>query len=114
MANQHQVLQHHFEDLQFIVGYMGMPRRYHVYPDEFQILNVFSTAGASILGFGYLIPLVYFLWSLKYGPRASANPWNAKGLEWEQAASPPDTYNFRDIPVVIEGAYEYEPKIWVK
>ncbi len=99
---------------QFIVGYMGMPRRYHVYPEEFQILNVFSTAGATILGIGYLIPLVYFLWSLKYGPRSSANPWNAKGLEWEQAGSPPETFNFRDTPVVMEGAYEYEPKIWLK
>ena len=30
---------------QFVLGYLGMPRRYHVYPDEFQVLNVFSTAG---------------------------------------------------------------------
>ena len=44
---------------QFIVGYLGMPRRYHAYPAEFQVLNVLSTAGASILGVGYLLPLVY-------------------------------------------------------
>ena len=31
---------------QFILGYLGMPRRYHAYPDEFQVLNVLSTAGA--------------------------------------------------------------------
>jgi len=47
---------------QFILGYLGMPRRYHMYPPEFQILNVMSSAGASILGVGYLIPMVYFLW----------------------------------------------------
>jgi cytochrome c oxidase subunit I len=35
---------------QFVLGYLGMPRRYHAYPDEFQVLNVMSTAGASILG----------------------------------------------------------------
>ena len=50
---------------QFILGYLGMPRRYHVYPDEFQVLNVMSTAGASILGVGYLLPLCYLLWSLQ-------------------------------------------------
>jgi cytochrome c oxidase subunit 1 len=99
---------------QFIVGYLGMPRRYHAYPDEFQIFNVFSTAGATILGVGYLIPLIYFIWSLKYGPKASANPWGAKGLEWEKAPSPPTTHNFEKTPVVTEEAYEYTPTVWLK
>ena len=67
---------------QFILGYLGMPRRYHAYPPEFQVLNVFSTAGASILAIGYLLPMLYFLWSLKYGKIAGANPWQAAGLEW--------------------------------
>ena len=52
---------------QFILGYLGMPRRYHVYPPEFQVLNVLSTAGATILGVGYLIPFVYLIWSLRHG-----------------------------------------------
>ena len=99
---------------QFVVGYLGMPRRYHVYPDEFQILNVLSTAGATILGVGYLIPLIYFTWSLKFGPKASANPWGAKGLEWEAVPSPPTTHNFDKVPVVTEEAYAYEPKTWLK
>ena len=55
---------------QFLVGYMGMPRRYHVYPDEFQVLNVMSSAGATILGVGFLIPIIYFIWSMRYGKRA--------------------------------------------
>ncbi len=93
---------------QFIVGYLGMPRRYHAYPDEFQILNVMSTAGASILGVGYLIPLIYFFWSLRYGPLASANPWGATGLEWK-TPSPPPTENFEKTPIVTEEAYEYTP-----
>ena len=46
---------------QFIVGYMGMPRRYHFYPEEFQILNVLSSAGATILGLAYLIPVIYLV-----------------------------------------------------
>jgi len=93
---------------QFLLGYLGMPRRYHVYPEEFQVLNVMSTAGASILGLGYLMPVLYFTWSLKYGKNASANPWKAKGLEWE-TASPPPPHNFLETPVVEEEAYAYGP-----
>ena len=91
---------------QFILGYMGMPRRYHAYPEEFQVLNVMSSAGASILGIGYLIPMIYLIWSLRYGPQASANPWGATGLEW-RTSSPPPTENFKEVPVVNEGPYEY-------
>ena len=92
---------------QFILGYLGMPRRYHVYPDEFQVLNVMSTAGASILGIGYLLPLCYLVWSLRYAPRAAANPWHAWGLEWT-TPSPPPTENFAETPVVTGDAYTYE------
>jgi cytochrome c oxidase subunit 1 len=92
---------------QFVLGYMGMPRRYHAYPEEFQILNVLSSAGASILGVGYLLPLVYMAWSIRYGPVAGDNPWNAVGLEW-QSASPPPTHNFDpDVPIVVTEAYDY-------
>ncbi len=91
---------------QFVLGYMGMPRRYHAYPDEFQVLNVMSTAGASILGIGYLMPLCYLLWSLRYGERATANPWRATGLEW-QTPSPPPTDNFPVTPIVDAPAYNY-------
>jgi cytochrome c oxidase subunit 1 len=91
---------------QFVVGYLGMPRRYHFYPPEFQIYNVVSTCGAVVLGFGYLLPLLYFTWSLFKGKKVGANPWNAKGLEWE-TASPPPTENFEFTPVVNEEAYAY-------
>jgi cytochrome c oxidase subunit 1 len=91
---------------QFVLGYLGMPRRYHTYPDEFQVLNVMSTAGASILGLGYLLPLAYFLWSLKYGRPAGPNPWQATGLEWA-TTSPPPKHNFSEIPIVTKEAYAY-------
>jgi cytochrome c oxidase subunit 1 len=91
---------------QFILGNLGQPRRYHAYAPEFQVLNVMSTAGASILGLGYIIPLIYFLWSMKYGPKAGSNPWRATGLEW-QTSSPPPTYNFEKTPIVTEEAYSY-------
>jgi cytochrome c oxidase subunit 1 len=92
---------------QFVLGYLGMPRRYHAYPPEFQVLNVLSTAGASILGVGYLLPLLYLFWSLRYGKDAGPNPWNAAGLEWK-TASPPPKYNFDESPVVTWEAYNYD------
>jgi cytochrome c oxidase subunit 1 len=93
---------------QFILGYLGMPRRYHSYPPEFEVLNVLSSAGATILALGYLLPLGYLTWSLFYGKRASANPWGATGLEW-QTASPPLTENFVSTPTVTEPPYNYPP-----
>ena len=92
---------------QFLLGYLGMPRRYHVYPEEFQVLNVMSSAGASILGVGYLLPMVYFVWSLWKGPKASSNPWHATGLEW-QTPSPPTSENFEHTPIVTDEAYAYQ------
>jgi cytochrome c oxidase subunit I len=91
---------------QFILGYLGMPRRYHVYPPEFQVLNVMSSAGASILGVGYLLPMVYLAWSMRYGRYAAANPWPATGLEW-QTSSPPPAHNFETTPEVHEEVYDY-------
>jgi cytochrome c oxidase subunit 1 len=91
---------------QFMLGYLGMPRRYAMYPSEFQVLNVMSSAGASILGIGYVIPLIYLIWSMRYGQPAGPNPWGAKGLEWT-TQSPPLTENFEEIPIVTEDAYNY-------
>ncbi len=91
---------------QFVLGYLGMPRRYHAYPPEFQVLNVLSSAGASILGFGYLLPLASLAWSARYAKDAPANPWRATGLEW-QTSSPPPKHNFEETPVVIEPPYNY-------
>ena len=93
---------------QFVLGYLGMPRRYYEYPPEYQVLNVMSTAGASILAVGYIMPLVYLLLSLRFGKPAGDNPWRATGLEW-QTSSPPPFENFERRPVVTEGPYEYLP-----
>jgi cytochrome c oxidase subunit I len=93
---------------QFLAGYVGMPRRYHAYPPEFQVFNIFSTAGASILAVGYIIPLVYLTASLFKAQKAPADPWGAQGLEWE-IPSPPPTENFTVTPVVTHGTHQYAP-----
>jgi len=92
---------------QFILGYLGMPRRYWQYPPEFQVLNVMSTAGSTILAVGYVLPMIYFLWSMRYGKIADANPWGAAGLEWK-TSSPPPTSNFEETPEVTWEAYNYD------
>lgn len=91
---------------QFIVGYAGMMRRYAVYDAKFQVLNVMSSAGATILGLGFLLPFGYLLWSLWFGNRAGANPFGASGLEW-QTASPPPPHNFDVTPTVTVEPYHY-------
>ncbi len=91
---------------QFLLGYLGMPRRYHAYAPEFQVLNVMSSAGASVLAIGYTLPLIYLIWSLKFGRKAGPNPWGAVGLEWI-TSSPPPKENFHETPVVSWDAYDY-------
>ncbi|NLS17660.1 cytochrome c oxidase subunit I [Rhizobium sp. P40RR-XXII] len=92
---------------QFLLGYLGMPRRYHVYPPEFQVLNVVSTGGAAVLGVAYFMPLIYFIYSLRYGRPAGDNPWEATGLEWT-IPSPPPKHNFDHVPVIDRPPYDYE------
>jgi cytochrome c oxidase subunit 1 len=94
---------------QFILGYLGMPRRYASYPVEYEPLNLLSSAGAAVLAVGYLLPLGYLIWSLMYGKDAPANPWHATGLEWK-TPSPPPTENFPATPVVTEPPYQYPLK----
>ncbi|MCH8686705.1 cytochrome c oxidase subunit I [Pedomonas mirosovicensis] len=91
---------------QFLLGYEGMPRRYHVYAPEFQALHVLSSAGASLLALGYLLPAFYLFRSLRYGKPAGPNPWGATGLEWT-TPSPPPQHNFDEPPIVDSGPYAY-------
>jgi cytochrome c oxidase subunit I len=93
---------------QFLLGYLGMPRRYHAYPDEWQVLNIMSTAGAAALAFGFLLPAIYLTRSIFKGKPAGDNPWGATGLEWK-VPSPPPTHNFTKPVTVTEAPYNYDP-----
>jgi cytochrome c oxidase subunit 1 len=91
---------------QFILGTMGMPRRYFDYLPEYEPLNRLSSIGAYTIGTGFLIALVVILHSIFKGEKAPDNPWGAKTLEWT-TTSPPPHENFYQQPVVTAGPYEY-------
>jgi cytochrome c oxidase subunit 1 len=91
---------------QFLLGNYGMPRRYYSYPERYWPLNVASTAGASLLGFGFLIILIYLLVSLKWGKLSGPNPWRSRGFEWD-TLSPPPTENFLGQPTYTRGPHDY-------
>jgi cytochrome c oxidase subunit I len=91
---------------QYILGYLGMPRRYHAYPPEFALWHALSSAGAVLLAIGYLMPLVYLGISVFRGERATSDPWSATGLEW-QTTSPPPPENFERTPEVKGPPYGY-------
>ncbi len=91
---------------QFLLGNFGMPRRYYQYPEHFQALHVASTAGATLLGFGFLIIFIYLVIALKWGSPSESNPWRSKGFEW-LTASPPPTHNFDEIPTITQMPHDY-------
>ena len=95
---------------QFILGFLGMPRRYHYYyfAPEFQAYHIMSSLGSSVLGLGFILPAFYLTYSLFKGAKAPANPWGAHGLEWE-TSSPPPTTNFYDTPIVMDEVYDFDP-----
>ncbi|MFT3837858.1 MAG: cbb3-type cytochrome c oxidase subunit I [Myxococcaceae bacterium] len=91
---------------QFLLGNMGMPRRYADYPPQFQPLHVASTLGASLLGFGFLAIAGYLFWSLRHGEKASQNPWASRGYEWVSATPPPE-HNFEAPPRFEQPPHTY-------
>ena len=91
---------------QFIMGSLGMPRRYYSYLEKYQVYHRFSTVGTWVIGLGVILMLGYLYQSLRSGKKAPANPWGARSLEWS-IQSPPIEHNFHEVPTVIEGPYEY-------
>ncbi|MGE3757856.1 MAG: cytochrome c oxidase subunit I [Pseudobdellovibrionaceae bacterium] len=91
---------------QFILGAMGMPRRYADYLPAYEPLNKISTIGSWLIAAGFVIGLVVIIQALRKGAKAPANPWGSKTLEW-QTESPPPHFNFDKEPVITAGPYEY-------
>jgi cytochrome c oxidase subunit 1 len=90
----------------FVAGLMGMPRRVADYDPSFTIYNQLATLGAFLLGISVLPFLYNAILSWARGPRAEANPWKARTLEWT-TSSPPPTENFAKLPVWEGDPYGY-------
>jgi cytochrome c oxidase subunit 1 len=92
----------------FIMGWLGMPRRYYDYLPEFQIYHVISTVGSWILVTGILIMISNLIKTLLNGKKITdKNPWGGETLEWK-IDTPPIHENFIDVPTVHEAPYEYK------
>ncbi len=91
---------------QFLLGNMGMPRRYYSYPERFQWLHVASTIGAYFLALGLVTALVNLLVALRSGKRSGDNPWYSRSFEW-MTASPPPQHNFASELLIQRTAYDY-------
>jgi cytochrome c oxidase subunit 1 len=94
---------------QFLLGNAGAPRRYYIYDDVYWMLNVASTAGATLQALGFIIIFINLAYALRNGAVAGDNPWGASGLEW-RTTSPPPKDNFAEPPIVDEDAYTYQKK----
>ena len=92
---------------QFVLGIKGMPRRSFTYLEEFRPLHGFSSIGAWIMGFGFLIMAVYLIYAMFKGRPAGSNPWGALTMEW-QTTSPPIKENFKETPKLTHGPYDYD------
>ncbi|MFA3782060.1 cbb3-type cytochrome c oxidase subunit I [Melioribacteraceae bacterium 4301-Me] len=90
----------------FIMGYMGMPRRYYDYLPKFAHLQEISTIGSWILVGTIFFITGYLLYALKKGPKASSNPWGGVTLEWH-IPSPPPMENFKEIPTITHEPYDF-------
>jgi cytochrome c oxidase subunit 1 len=91
----------------FILGYLGMPRRYYDFLPEFEPLHQFATVGSWVLIAGIILMFYNIVRSSRKGEKAEANPWGGMTLEWT-VPSPPPKLNFLKLPEVKYGPYEYE------
>lgn len=90
----------------FIMGYMGMPRRYYDYLPQFAKLQEISTIGSWILASSIFFMIGYLIYALFKGPKASSNPWGGVTLEWH-ISSPPPLENFKEIPTITHEPYDF-------
>lgn len=90
----------------FWLGLHGMNRRIAGYTPDLQDLNVVASVMAFIMGASFLVFVANVVWAFVKGPKAEADPWRARTLEW-QTSSPPPEENFPTPPVVTGDPYDY-------
>jgi cytochrome c oxidase subunit I len=91
----------------FALGVLGMPRRVFEYARNLETLNDWVSISSFCLGVSILIFLINFVMSMLFWrEREVGNPWRARSLEW-QLSSPPPHENFKRVPVILSGPYDY-------
>ncbi|MBC76856.1 MAG: cytochrome c oxidase subunit I [Halobacteriovoraceae bacterium] len=91
---------------QFIMGSLGMPRRYATYDGIYSGYHVLSTLGSWILALGFGIAIYALIKAAIKGEKAPQDPFNGTTLEWT-IPSPPIHTNFEQSPKVSGRPYEY-------
>lgn len=92
----------------FIMGWLGMPRRYYDYLPEFQTYHVISTIGSWILISGILLMFYNFYRSFRSGRKVTENNiWGGETMEWK-VQTPPILENYHDVPTITAGPYDYK------
>jgi len=94
------------------LGMAGQTRRYSqftevAYQHHLIPLQTFMTYAAFVTIAAQFIFVFNLFWSMKKGPKASDNPWEATTLEWTTATPPPHDNFGGHTPVVHHGPYEY-------
>ena len=94
------------------LGVSGMMRRIYdpnvyEYLQPLQPVNLFITIAAFVLFTGQLIFIYNYFVSMRRGAPATANPWNAAGLEWSAPAHPGHGNWEGEIPPAHRWPYDY-------
>ena len=94
------------------LGVSGMMRRIYdpnvyEYLQPLQPVNLFITISAFVLFSGQLIFIYNYFASMRRGAPATANPWNATGLEWSTPAYPGHGNWEGEIPAAHRWPYDY-------
>jgi cytochrome c oxidase subunit I len=92
----------------FVMGWLGMPRRYYDYLPEYTIYHQISTVGSWILITGMIIMFTNLIQGIRKGKIVTEkNIWGGETLEWA-TETPPVHENFDEIPIVTGTPYEYK------
>jgi cytochrome c oxidase subunit 1 len=97
----------------FVLGAAGENRRVYDFTTqpglsrpELRHLDQFATVALLIMLSFQLVFFYNLITSLIRGPKAEKNPWKSNTLEWT-ADSPPPHGNWKVLPTVYRGPYEY-------
>ena len=97
----------------FVLGAAGQHRRvynFQNFPDlalqSFQDMRILATYALLVMIAVQFVFLWNFFYSMFKGEKAPDNPYNANTLEWT-TSSPPPHGNWKEMPTVYRGPYEY-------